>query len=53
MSPAVLYFNVTMRDVTREKRIKKWNRSWKLELIEMANPDWRDLPEDLGFAPLR
>jgi putative endonuclease len=35
----------------REKRIKKWNRAWKLELIETANPEWRDLAEDLGFEP--
>jgi putative endonuclease len=38
--------------ITREKRIKKWNRAWKLELIEAANPEWRDLAEDLGFGPL-
>jgi len=38
--------------ITREKRIKKWNRAWKLELIEAANRDWRDLAEDFGFAPL-
>ena len=38
--------------ITREKRIKKWNRAWKLELIEAENPDWRDLAEDLGFEPL-
>ena len=38
--------------ITREKRIKKWNRAWKLDLIEAANPDWRDLAEDFGFAPL-
>jgi putative endonuclease len=38
--------------ITREKRIKKWNRAWKLELIEAANPDWRDLAEDLGFPSL-
>jgi len=38
--------------ILREKRIKKWNRSWKLELIEAANPDWLDLAEDFGFAPL-
>lgn len=38
--------------ILREKRIKKWNRAWKLELIERANPDWRDLAEDLGFGPL-
>jgi putative endonuclease len=38
--------------ITREKRIKKWNRAWKLQLIEAANPEWRDLAEELGFAPL-
>ncbi|MBA3525720.1 MAG: GIY-YIG nuclease family protein [Sphingomonas sp.] len=38
--------------ITREKRIKKWNRAWKLELIEASNPDWRDLAEDFGFPPL-
>jgi putative endonuclease len=37
--------------IQREKRIKKWNRAWKLELIEKDNPDWRDLAEDLGLAP--
>jgi putative endonuclease len=29
--------------IQREKRIKKWRRAWKLELIERENPDWRDL----------
>jgi putative endonuclease len=29
--------------ITREKRLKKWNRAWKLRLIEEVNPDWRDL----------
>jgi len=29
--------------IHREKRLKKWNRSWKLELIEQRNPEWRDL----------
>ena len=38
--------------IQREKRIKKWKRAWKLDLIESGNPDWRDLAEDLGFAPL-
>ncbi len=38
--------------IQREKRIKKWNRAWKLELIEAANPDWRDLAEDFGFDRL-
>ena len=27
----------------REKRLKKWNRQWKLALIEQSNPDWEDL----------
>jgi len=38
--------------ITREKRIKKWNRAWKLQLIEAENPDWRDLAEDFGFESL-
>jgi putative endonuclease len=29
--------------ITREKQIKKWNRAWKIELIEEKNPDWQDL----------
>ncbi|HET9404130.1 MAG TPA: GIY-YIG nuclease family protein [Burkholderiales bacterium] len=29
--------------ITREKQIKKWNRAWKLKLIEKLNPNWRDL----------
>ena len=29
--------------ITREKQIKKWNRAWKLELIEEQNLDWKDL----------
>jgi putative endonuclease len=28
--------------ITREKQIKKWNRAWKIELIESTNPDWAD-----------
>jgi len=29
--------------IHREKQIKKWNRKWKLRLIEEANPEWLDL----------
>jgi len=29
--------------ITREKQIKKWNRAWKLRLIESHNPQRRDL----------
>ena len=42
MEPAIL----------REKRIKKWNRDWKLNLIERSNPEWLDLAIALGFEPL-
>jgi putative endonuclease len=31
--------------ITREKQIKKWNRAWKLRLIEEHNPGWDDLYE--------
>jgi len=33
--------------IAREKQIKKWNRAWKIELIENTNPQWRDLWGDL------
>lgn len=33
--------------ITREKQIKKWNRQWKINLIEKENPRWRDLWEDI------
>lgn len=29
--------------ITREKQLKKWNRSWKVGLIEAENPNWNDL----------
>ena len=29
--------------ITREKQIKKWNRAWKIRLIESTNPTWRGL----------
>ena len=34
--------------IEREKKLKKWNRAWKVELIEKANPLWKDLYE-YGF----
>ncbi|MFO0751999.1 MAG: GIY-YIG nuclease family protein [Thermodesulfovibrionales bacterium] len=33
--------------IAREKAIKEWKRSWKIELIEKTNPEWRDLYEEL------
>jgi len=32
--------------ITREKQIKKWNRDWKVNLVQEKNPEWRDLYED-------
>ena len=32
-----------------ERRIKEWRRSWKLMLIEEANPEWRDLYDSLSI----
>jgi putative endonuclease len=29
--------------IAHEKRLKRWRRQWKFELIERANPEWRDL----------
>ncbi len=31
----------------REKQVKKWNRAWKIQLIEEKNPDWHDLAQEL------
>ena len=31
----------------RERQIKRWNRAWKLQLIERFNPTWKDLAVDL------
>jgi len=33
--------------IIREKRLKKWNREWKLRLIEEKNPNWQDLYESI------
>jgi putative endonuclease len=32
----------------RERQIKNWNRSWKLQLIEQMNSGWRDLWHDIS-----
>lgn len=46
----LVYFEV-MEDIhnaiLREKQLKKWNRAWKIALIEKSNPEWRDLYCDL------
>jgi putative endonuclease len=33
--------------IQRERRLKKWRRKWKIELIEQVNPDWKDLYDEL------
>lgn len=34
--------------ITREKRMKKWKREWKIQLIEESNPKWRDLYAEIA-----
>jgi len=34
--------------ILREKQIEKWNRSWKLKLIEKENPQWLDLYDPIA-----
>ncbi len=48
----LLYFEILEKPsdaIMREKRLKKWNRAWKLELIKQKNPTLRDLYKDLLF----
>ncbi len=33
--------------ILREKQLKKWNRAWKIRLIEETNPVWKDLFDEL------
>ena len=33
--------------IVREKQMKKWNRAWKVRLIEQADPEWKDLSADI------
>ena len=45
----LVYFEQTgdiQSAIQREKQLKKWNRKWKLELIEKLNPEWKDLSND-------
>lgn len=46
----LVYYEVTedvTSAITREKQVKKWNRAWKIALIEKQNPEWRDLYPDI------
>ena len=35
---------------SREHTLKRWQRAWKLKLIEELNPDWRDLTDELNTS---
>ena len=46
----LVYFEITESvesAIAREKQLKKWNRAWKIRLIEKTNPEWRDLYMEL------
>ncbi len=46
----LVYFEQTENSISaieREKKLKKWKRQWKIDLIEKENPEWKDLYEDL------
>ena len=40
-------FDDIQNAIAREKAMKKWRRDWKIELIEQANPDWRDRYDEI------
>jgi putative endonuclease len=45
----LVYFEVheeMYEAIQREKRLKKWNRAWKIKLIEQMNPRWKDLSSE-------
>ena len=47
----LVYFETTsevLGAIAREKQIKGWRRAKKVSLIESANPNWKDLAEELG-----
>ncbi|MFA6485804.1 MAG: GIY-YIG nuclease family protein [Candidatus Magasanikbacteria bacterium] len=41
-------YNEVENAITREKQLKKWDRKWKIRIIEEMNPHWRDLYEELN-----
>ena len=48
---ALVWFEMhgTMAEaIASEKRLKKWNRGWKIRLIEERNPYWNDLWQDIA-----
>lgn len=46
----LVYFEIfddPLSAIAREKQLKKWNREWKIQLIEAKNPNWVDLSHTL------
>ena len=41
------YFDDLQEARACERRMKKWQRGWKMRIIEEQNPDWRDLFDEL------
>ncbi len=39
--------------IAREKQLKKWNRAWKIRLIEKMNPEWKDLYDEISQLDAR
>ncbi len=42
------FYNDVNEAIAREKQLKKWERKWKLKLIEDLNPEWLDLYDRLN-----
>jgi len=45
----LVYFEQTdnvLSAISKEKQLKKWNRKWKVMLIEKSNPEWKDLYDE-------
>ena len=50
----LVYFEIHDNDksaIRREKRLKFWERDWKVTLIERNNPEWHDLYPEIGGDP--
>jgi len=43
--------NDAEKALVREKQMKKWNREWKLRLVEEVNPSWKDLFNGITGSP--
>ncbi|MGA2782429.1 MAG: GIY-YIG nuclease family protein [Smithella sp.] len=41
------HHNKVEEAILREKQMKKWNRKWKIRLIEEKNPEWKDLYDEI------